>query len=73
MHCTESVAVLLSSGLSMPYGTNITHQCFSPLIGHYGKSKKTSVLRGANLCSATDLSCVLLAHLIMASFYFSRI
>lgn len=53
MHCTESIAVLFSSGLSMPCGTNIPHQCFNPVIGHYGKSKKTSVLIGANLCSAT--------------------
>jgi len=73
MHCTETIVILFSSGLSVPYGTNIPHQCFSPVIGHYGKSKKRSVLMGANLCSATDLSCVPMAHLIIASFYFSRI
>lgn len=48
-----SVAVLFSSGLSMLCGTNVPHQCFSLVIGHYGKRKKTSVLMGANPCSAT--------------------
>lgn len=72
MHCTASV-VLFSSAVGVPHGTSILHQCFSPIIEHCRESKNTSVLMGAGLCSATDLSCVLLAHLIMASFYFSRI
>lgn len=69
LHCTESIPVLFSSGLSMPHGTSIPQQCFTPVIG----SKKTSELMDADLCSAADLSCVLMAHLIMASFHFPRI
>lgn len=73
LRCTESIPVLFSSGLSMPHGTSIPQQCFTPVIGHYRKSKKTSELMDADLCSAADLSCVLMAHLIMASFHFPRI
>lgn len=73
LHCTESIPVFFSSGLSMSHGTSIPQQCFTPVTGHYRKSKKPSELVDANLCSAADLSCVCMAHLIMATFHFPRI
>lgn len=73
LNSTESIPVLLSSGLSMSHGSSVPHQGFTPVTVHYRKSKKTSELMDANLCSAADLSCVLMAHLIMVSINFSRI
>lgn len=59
LHCTESIPVFFSSGLSMSCGTSIPQQCFTPVTGHYRRAK--------NRQSSWMLICVLLLIYLVSS------